>query len=576
MGRVFFGLSPVGRAVAVKVVHPELARDPEFRARFRREVRAAEAVSGAYTAPVVAAGPDDDPPWLATAFVAGSSLGDVIAEAGPLPEETVWRLAGGLVEALQAVHACGLVHRDLKPGNVLIASDGPRVIDFGIARAMEGTALTASRVVIGTPGFMAPEQALGLVSGTAGDVFSLGSVLAYAATGRAPFSAATPVATIFRIVHDNPDLSALPPALRNLVADCLAKEAASRPSLDSLLDAVVAGLAPYLAASPASFWPDSLAEMITSRQDRFRASLLFDTGPAPAPAAPASASDPREPLQRHEPTVRAAVRSAARSAEATRTIGSGRATPSAVAAGAAGHAEAGHRLCDEGRYEEAEDAYRIAISLAPDFAHAHASLAVPLCAMGRYAEADTACRVAIQLDPSNAIGYNNLGYVFSEQGLHTDAEAAYREAIRVDPGDPAWHNNLGYTLRALERQTEAEHAYRQAISRNPGFALAYGNLGDILFETGRHDEAAAAYREAIRLEPANPAGYGKLGNVLFEMNLDREAEAAYREAIRLAPGDPAVHADLGEVLNAMGRRKEANAELRKARRLATGKYSEVP
>ena len=138
MGRVYLGYSPGGRAVAVKIVHPELARDPEFMLRFRREVEAAEAVSGAYTAPVVGAGPDDSPPWLATAFVAGPSLDGLVERAGPLPEAAVWRLAGGLTEALQAIHARGLVHRDLKPGNILIAVDGPRVIDFGISRATAG------------------------------------------------------------------------------------------------------------------------------------------------------------------------------------------------------------------------------------------------------------------------------------------------------------------------------------------------------------------------------------------------------------------------------------------------------
>ena len=155
------GLLAGGRAVAVKVIHRELAGDAEFRTRFRREVAAASVVNGAYTAPVIAAGPDDDPPWLATVFVPGPSLAEAVHTAGPLPPASVWRLAGGLVEALQAVHACGLVHRDLKPANVLLALDGPRVIDFGISRALEKTAMTSTGMIVGTPSYMSPEQAEG-------------------------------------------------------------------------------------------------------------------------------------------------------------------------------------------------------------------------------------------------------------------------------------------------------------------------------------------------------------------------------------------------------------------------------
>ena len=192
MGRVYLGYSPGGRPVAVKVVHPDLARDPEFMQRFRREVAAAQSVSDAYTAAVVGAGPDDSPPWLATTFVAGPSLADLVARSGPLPEAAVWRLAGGLAEALQAIHAHGLVHRDLKPGNILIAADGPRVIDFGISRTTSGTVVTATRTTIGTPAYMSPEQAQGHPVGPASDIFSLGSVLAFAATGASPFGAAAP------------------------------------------------------------------------------------------------------------------------------------------------------------------------------------------------------------------------------------------------------------------------------------------------------------------------------------------------------------------------------------------------
>jgi tetratricopeptide (TPR) repeat protein/predicted Ser/Thr protein kinase len=550
MGRVFLGRSRAGRAVAVKVVHPELARDPEFRARFRREVRAAQAVSGAFTAPVVADGADDDPPWLATAFVAGLSLSDVIAMAGPLPEQAVWLLAGGLVEALQAVHACGLVHRDLKPGNVLIAADGPRLIDFGIARALEGSMLTASRVIVGTPVFMAPEQARGGLTGTAGDVFSLGSVLAYAATGRVPFAAADPVAMLYRIVHDDPDLGGLGPALRDLVLGCLAKEPASRPSLDALLDAVVAGSAPYPAAPPTAFWPDPLAGTIAHRQGTSQAGVLVDTGPRPAPSPTLSGS--HQTLSPPEP-------------DATRTIRSRR--PAGVAADAAEYAETGDRLCAEGQYAEAERAYRAAIAAAPDFAYAHASLAVPLCAMGWYPEADTACRVAIQLDPSSAIGHHNLGYVFAEQGSHHAAAAAYAEAVRLDPEDPAGFTGLGHSLCELGRHAEAEQAYRQAISLDPGSAAAHGSLGRVLFEMNRDDEAAAAYTQATRLDPDDPAAYTKLGDVLFEMNRDDEAETAYREAVLADPYDPDAHRGLGEFLQATGQRKEAAAQLREARRL---------
>ena len=266
MGRVYLGYSPGGRAVAVKIVHPELARDPEFMMRFRREVEAAEAVSGAYTAPVVGAGPDDSPPWLATAFVAGPSLDGLVERAGPLPVAAVWRLAGGLIEALQAIHARGLVHRDLKPGNILIAVDGPRVIDFGISRALQGagTVLTAVRTTMGTPAYMSPEQAEGRKIGPSSDVYSLGSVIAYAATGTAPFDADNVFSIAYRVVHAEPDLSGVPPELRGLVAGCLVKDPAARPSLAQLMDAVVAGSSSLPAVAPGKFWPDPVDALVAS------------------------------------------------------------------------------------------------------------------------------------------------------------------------------------------------------------------------------------------------------------------------------------------------------------------------
>jgi hypothetical protein len=302
MGRVYLGFSPAGRAVAVKVIRPEFARNPDFVRRFGSEVRAAEAVSGAYTAPVVAAGPDDDPPWLATVFVAGPSLSDVVAEAGPMPEPAVWRLAGGLAEALQGVHARGLVHRDLKPANVLLAADGPRVIDFGISRALEGTAITATSMTVGTPAFMSPEQAQGRPVGPPSDVFSLGSVITFAATGAAPFGGGEPLATVYRVVHAEPDLSGLPAPFRDLVTSCLAKDPASRPTLTEVMEAVVTGSAAYPGASVTNFWPEPVAGLVTSRQDSVRAQVPASAGfaatEAPAPHEPTAAGTPAP----HEPT----------------------------------------------------------------------------------------------------------------------------------------------------------------------------------------------------------------------------------------------------------------------------------
>lgn len=265
MGRVYLGFSPAGRAVAVKVVHPELAGDQHFIGRFRQEVAAARAVSGIYTAPVVTAGLDDDPPWLATVFIPGPSLATVISSRGRLPEAAAWRLAAGLAEALQAVHACGLVHRDLKPANVLLAPDGPHVIDFGISRALDGTTLTAKGMVVGTPGFMSPEQAGGAHVGPASDVFSLGCVLAYAAAGIQPFGEGSAPAVLYRVVSGQPNLATIPSGLREIVAACLAKNPADRPALAALAS-MISRDGPAVAASPTSFWPGPLAEAIRQYQ----------------------------------------------------------------------------------------------------------------------------------------------------------------------------------------------------------------------------------------------------------------------------------------------------------------------
>lgn len=231
MGRVYLGRSAGGRTVAVKIVHPHFALDEEFRARFRREVDAARRVGGAWTAPVLDADPEAAVPWVATAYAAGPSLSAAVADGGPLPTATVRALGAGLAEALTAVHELGLVHRDVKPSNVLLTLDGPLLIDFGIARATDGTAsLTSTGVSVGSPGYMAPEQILGKGATGASDVFSLGAVLAYAATGTSPFPGDSSAALLYKVVHEEPELGAMDGELRDLASACLAKDPSRRPT----------------------------------------------------------------------------------------------------------------------------------------------------------------------------------------------------------------------------------------------------------------------------------------------------------------------------------------------------------
>ncbi|TDC47474.1 protein kinase [Actinomadura sp. KC345] len=243
MGQVFLGASPGGRQVAVKLIRAEHAADAHFRARFAREVEAARRVGGFYTAQVVDADPDAAEPWMATAYVPGPSLRDQVDRDGPLTPEAVRRLGAALAEGLAAIHACGLVHRDLKPGNVIMSPDGPRIIDFGIARAADATTLTATGSVVGTYAYMAPEQIRADRAGPAADVFALGCVLAFAATGRAPFQADSVPAIVRRIVAEPPRLDGMEGDLRDLVAACLAKDPEQRPG--------ITGIGRRLAASPA-------------------------------------------------------------------------------------------------------------------------------------------------------------------------------------------------------------------------------------------------------------------------------------------------------------------------------------
>jgi serine/threonine protein kinase len=255
-GRVFLGQSQDGRQAAVKVIKPELAADPEFRARFRREVAAAAKVSGRFTARVVDADVDSQEPWLATAFIPGPTLREAVAAQGPFPADSVLALAAGLAEALAAIHAAGLVHRDLKPDNVLLAYDGPRVIDFGIARVAGSSTLTSTGVLMGTLGFMSPEQVLGSAVGPPSDVFSLGSLLVFAATGEGPFGNGSAPQLLYRVANETPSLDHVPPQARPLVERCLAAEPGQRPTPSELVA--------YLrAAKPTAGWLASTVALET-------------------------------------------------------------------------------------------------------------------------------------------------------------------------------------------------------------------------------------------------------------------------------------------------------------------------
>ncbi|MEU8432346.1 serine/threonine-protein kinase [Streptomyces sp. NPDC029216] len=295
MGQVYLARSDRGRTVAVKLVHPGLAAREEFRSRFRHEVAAARRVGGAWTAPVLDADTEAGIPWIATGYVAGPSLRQVVAhDFGPLPVRTVRILAAGLAHALRDIHRAGLIHRDLKPSNVLLTIDGPRVIDFGIARPLEDLTggMTRTGELVGSPGFMAPEQVRGETVTLACDVFCLGAVLAYAATGRLPFGdAERPGGTaglLLRIVEAEPELDGVPAELRGLIAECLSKDPAARPDPAAVLARVGAGdtvadgraLEPWLPASLVA----QLGRQAVQLLDR------EDTGPAQGPPHPPHAA----------------------------------------------------------------------------------------------------------------------------------------------------------------------------------------------------------------------------------------------------------------------------------------------
>lgn len=316
MGKVYLSYTPGGRPVAIKVIRPEFGEDAEFRRRFTQEVQSAQRVQGLFTAPVIDADTDSAQPWLATAYVPGPSLAAAVAAHGALPVEAVLLLIAGMAEALHVIHGAGIVHRDLKPSNVLLAADGPRVIDFGIAYAADATSLTGSGVTIGTPSFMAPEQAAGRKVTPATDIFALGQVAAYAATGTPAFGEGTSHGVLYRIVHEEPDLSGVPERLTELVTRCLAKDPEARPSLSEIIELCQAANAETVLRRPEDWLPAPVAADITVRA---AAPAPVQTPPPPAtapavpaytPTAPVAPATPppgfgpaphQQPTQQHQP-----------------------------------------------------------------------------------------------------------------------------------------------------------------------------------------------------------------------------------------------------------------------------------
>ncbi|MGR6537301.1 serine/threonine-protein kinase [Streptomyces rochei] len=299
MGHVYLARSDRGRTVAVKLVREELAAQEEFRERFRKEVESARRVGGHWTAPVLDADTEAAVPWVATGYVAGPSLQQVVGhDHGALPERSVRTLAAGLAHALQDIHAAGIIHRDLKPSNVLVTIDGPRVIDFGIARALQTVTdggLTRTGALVGSPGFMAPEQVRGDRITPACDVFCLGSVIAYAATGALPFGTANSGvhALMFRIAQEEPDLDRVPEGIADLVRDCLKKDPAARPSLAEVLARTGAQDTVADGRSRDPWLPGALVAQL----GRHAVRLLDTENPeAPAPADPRQGTPDPDPV----------------------------------------------------------------------------------------------------------------------------------------------------------------------------------------------------------------------------------------------------------------------------------------
>lgn len=600
MGLVYLGQSLSNRLVAVKVVHRELAADAEFRDRFSREISAVRQVSGAFTAPVVDADPQAATPWLATVYIPGPTLDQAVEEHGPLPENTVRTLGAGLSEALRDIHRSGLIHRDLKPGNVLLAEDGPRVLDFGIAHLADGTKLTKTGTAIGTPGFWSPEQVQQQELTSASDVFSLGALLGFAAQGRPVFGTGHPLTQMRRVCDGDPDLADVPDRLRELLDRCLAKPPEQRPKIPELLR--MASAVPTQQA----WLPDGVTAMVTAQTKqegdaateitppdpptRKYTEFAANDHPAPPPreerARSAASGPPSDPKPAQNADTELAF---ARGQDFERAGQSTTAMVEYEEAARAGHPDAAYRLGALHAEREQTDAARSWLKTAFDLGVANAGFQLGYLAEINEDEAGAEKWYRKAIAQGDVDSMVNLGVRLRARGNDAEAEVWYRRA--ANSGDQDGKRNLARLAQQLGRLTEAttlsrelaeagdvasmgdyadllvehlddpvaaEEWFRKAVDGgSTGDAIGYGNL---LYHARRFSEAEHWYRHAA--DHGHVAALNNLALALVELGRVTEAEHAFRKAVDA--GDLGSNVGYGNLLIRAGRNNEAEHWLRPA------------
>ncbi|MER6117768.1 protein kinase [Streptomyces sp. NPDC001743] len=587
MGTVFLARTSSGRPIAIKLIHQQFAGDEEFRIRFRQEVAAARRVSGAFTAAVVDAAPEAEQPWMATAYIEGRTLAQHIAEKGPLDGAELRRLAIGLAEALRDIHRVGVVHRDLKPSNVVLSPEGPRVIDFGISRAADQQTLTMTGRVIGTPPFMSPEQLQAPRGvGPRSDVFSLGTLLVYAATGHGPFDADSPYMTAYQVVHEEPSLDAVPTALRAVVESCLGKEPDGRPSADELLVLLRDLPADLGGAGACGVGTGRTRDIVTEHHLATRATPAPNAAPAASGTGSTSTSAGRRLRSRWRPVLAAAVAVAA--------IGGGVTALEVGGFGGAGDGERDARLAAPGvalpdGFEPWRRTVRGGRGDIPDELRCLARGDALFCGGGgvvaaRIRAADgsrvwTVKSPGIPVQGMHLVGATDdtvIGYRFAAEG-DTQAPPSEVVAVDADNGRELWSVPSGaqstavtgrtqdavvagsvvVTVDAADSRFEARHAHSGAVSwttpfpagtrcspvpAGPRLFAMCATDAEVNGSEVRHptlydtDLASGSLGRPLALDgPAVPMGVADGRLVLLREHMEGPAMAGYDGVARVAP-----------------------------------------